>query len=121
RFQNFANPYELGALVPSEEMDYWRAAGDVSIYPNPFDYTRYSLYTPYRYDQTLFQEDGSYSKINQITLSYNLKRELTQRYGITSVRVYGTASNVYTFSNYSGPDPEIVTALGRDNSNGYPN
>ena len=121
RFQNFANPYEMGALVPIDEMNYWRTSGDVATYPNPFDYTRYSFYTPYRYDQTLFQEDGSYFKINQATLSYNLNRDMTQRYGITSVRVYGTVSNVYTFSNYSGPDPEIVTALGRDNSNGYPN
>jgi TonB-linked SusC/RagA family outer membrane protein len=121
RFQNFANPYEMGALVPIDEMDFWTGVGDVATYPNPFDYTRYNLYTPYRYDQTLFQEDGSYFKINQVTLSYNINRDFSKRYGITSVRIYSTVANVYTFSNYSGPDPEIVTALGRDSSNGYPN
>lgn len=121
RFQNFADPLKMGALVPIEEMDYWRQGGDQATYPNPFDYTRYGFYSPYRYDQTLFQEDGSYFKINQVTLSYNLDREFTQRYGISSIRIYGTAYNVYTFSNYSGPDPELVTALGRDSSKGYPN
>lgn len=121
RFQNFRNPYSMGALVPIEEMDYWRGPGSQSMYPNPFDFTRYNFYTPYRYDQTLFQEDGSYFKINQVTLSYNIDRDFSKRYGVNSVRIYGTVSNVATFSNYSGPDPEIVTALGRDNSNGYPN
>ncbi|MFB5945248.1 SusC/RagA family TonB-linked outer membrane protein [Albibacterium profundi] len=121
RFQNFANPLNMGALVPVEEMDYWRNPGDQAMYPNPYDYTRYNYYQPYRYDQTLFQEDGSYFKINQITLSYNLDRNFTQQYGISSIRLYGTAYNVYTFSNYSGPDPELVTALGRDSSGGYPN
>ena len=121
RFQNYANPLNMGALVPIEDMDYWRQPGDVAIYPNPFDYTRYNYYSPYRYDQTLFQEDGSYFKINTVTLSYNLNRDFSKRFGMTSVRVYGTANNVYTFSNYSGPDPELVSALGRDSSSGYPN
>ena len=121
RFQNYANPLNMGALVPIGDMDYWRQVGDVAKFPNPYDYTRYGFYTPYRYDQTLFQEDGSYFKVNTITLSYNLNRELSKRFGMSSVRLYGTANNVYTFSNYSGPDPEMVSALGRDSSNGYPN
>ena len=121
RFQNYKDPLVMGALVPIEDMNYWQKPGDVAAYPNPYDYTRYNFYSPFRYDQTLFQEDGSYFKINTITLAYNLKREFTQRYGISSVRVYGTANNVYTFSNYSGPDPESVTDLGRDSSGGYPN
>ena len=72
------------------------------------------------YNQTLFQEDGSYFKINNVTLGYNFNREKLKRIHITSLRLYATANNVYTFSNYSGPDPELVTALGRDDSGGYP-
>lgn len=127
RFRNFATPYSLGtstttgALVPVSELNYWKAPGDIATYPNPYDFTRVNLTNPFRYDQTLFQEDGSYWKINQITLSYNINRKITQRYGVNSVNIYGTAYNVYTFTNYSGPNPESVTALGRDSSNGYPN
>lgn len=121
RFQNFAKPTELGALVPINEMNYWKTPGDIATYPNPYDFTRVNLASPFRYDQTLFQEDGSYLKINQITLSYNIDRKISQKYGINSVNIYGTAYNVYTFTNYSGPNPESVTALGRDSSNGYPN
>ncbi len=40
---------------------------------------------------------------------------------MSQARLAFTAANVYTFSRYTGPDPELVSALGRDNSNGYPN
>ncbi|MBC9932285.1 SusC/RagA family TonB-linked outer membrane protein [Chitinophaga qingshengii] len=121
RFQNLYNPYNPNALVPIDDYNYWKSAGDKATYPNPMDYKRYELYYPYRYNQTLFQEDGSYFKINTMTLSYNIDRNLTKRWGITSLRVYSTVNNVYTFSRYSGPDPENVTDLGRDRSDGYPN
>lgn len=121
RFQNFQDPTKQNSLVPLEQYNYWKQSGDNATYPNPFDYTRYTQYYPFRFDQTLFQEDGSYFKVNQATLSYNLNKKMTQKWGITSVRVYATAYNIYTFTNYSGPNPENVTDLGRDSSGGYPN
>ncbi len=121
RFQNFKDPLKMNSLVPIEQYNYWQRSGDNASYPNPYDYTRYNLYNPFRYDQTLFQEDGSYFKLNTATLSYNLNRSFTKRWGVSSLRVYGTANNIYTFSNYSGPDPENVSDLGRDKSGGYPN
>ncbi|HMI04423.1 MAG TPA: SusC/RagA family TonB-linked outer membrane protein [Pedobacter sp.] len=127
RFQNFSDPLDQAAnnkglqgLVPLEEFKYWQSLGDNAKYPNPYDYTRFSFTNPFRYDQTLFQEDGSYFKLQQATVSYNLNKEFIKRFGISSMRVYGTAYNIYTFSNYSGPNPESVTDLGRDDSGGYP-
>lgn len=131
RFRNYADPDNSradpkeknpGALVPLDKYDIWRMAGDDAYYPNPFDFTRYTLYDPYRYDQTLFMEDGSYVKFQSATLAYNFDRErFIKRLGISSLRLYLTAGNIYTFSRYSGPDPEMVTSMGRDSSNGYPN
>jgi hypothetical protein len=68
----------------------------------------------------MFLEDGSYVKINSATLGYNFDRKWIQRYGLTSARLNFTANNIYTFSKYAGPDPELVTGVGRDGSNGYP-
>jgi len=124
RLQSYGDPfaYQKDAdLVPIADLNYWKNAGDYGvIYPNPNDYLRSGQYSPFRFNQTLFQEDGSYLKLNTVTLSYNIPRALTQRYGISSLRVYTTANNVYTFSHYSGPDPENVSDLGRDRSDGYP-
>lgn len=120
RFQNFRNPVELNGLVPIEQFNYWKQSGDNATFPNPYDYTRYNKYSPFRFDQTLFQEDGSYFKLNQVTLSYTIDRNISSKWGISSARIYGTAYNLYTFTNYSGPNPESVTDLGRDTSGGYP-
>jgi TonB-linked SusC/RagA family outer membrane protein len=118
---NFANPTSLSGYVPIEQFNYWKQPGDNATYPNPYDYTRYAQVLPFRYNQTLFMEDGSYLKISQATLSYNLDRNWTKKWGVSSARIYGTAYNIYTFSNYSGPNPESVNDLGRDTSGGYPN
>ncbi len=128
QFQNYSEPTTLSALLPISEFDYWRPSGtnknvgsSNAKYPNPFDFRRAVTLKPFRTNQTLFMEDGSYWKINTITLSYNLQKALYSKLGMTSCRIALTANNVYTFSNYSGPDPELVTDLGRDISNGYPN
>lgn len=124
QMQVYANPFAFqrdADLVPISDLNYWQGQGHVgALYPNPYDYLRSEYISPFRFNQTLFQEDGSYWKINTVTLSYNIPRAFSQKYGISSFRVYGTANNVYTFSNYSGPDPENVSDLGRDRSNGYP-
>lgn len=124
RLQSYGDPfaYQKNAdLVPIADLNYWKNQGDGNaLYPYPSDYLRNGQYSPFRFNQTLFQEDGSYLKLNTITLSYNVPRELSTRYGISSLRVYTTANNVYTFSKYSGPDPENVSDLGRDRSDGYP-
>jgi hypothetical protein len=101
-------------------LDYWQRAGDVSKYSNPFDYTRFGGINPYRPDQTLFQEDGTYFKLNTVTVAYMLNKSFTERYGMSQVRFYFTCDNVKTFSHYSGPNPENVSALGRDQPDGYP-
>ena len=122
RFQSFSDPMSENALVPIDAYDFYtRDNPSGAGYPDPYDFTRYALYTPFRPDQTLFQEDGSYIKINSIGVSYNFDRDWTEAFGISSARINATANNIYTFSKYSGPNPESVSGLGRDSSGGYPN
>ncbi|MGE9314503.1 SusC/RagA family TonB-linked outer membrane protein [Niabella sp. CJ426] len=124
RLASYNNPVASqsnAALVPINEYNFWQGQGDVNAtYPNPYDFTRSTAIRPFRFNQTLFQEDGSYFKLNTVTVGYNVPKARTQRYGINYSRIYFTANNVYTFSNYSGPDPENVTDLGRDRADGYP-
>ncbi len=127
RFRNYSDPSGQnygdgapGAYVPLDAYNVWRQLGDNADYPNVSDFTRLTLYNPYRYNSTMFMEDGSYVKVNSITVGYNVDRNWARRFGISSARINLTANNVYTFSKYSGPDPELVTGVGRDGSNGYP-
>ncbi|MGJ7031185.1 SusC/RagA family TonB-linked outer membrane protein [Niabella hirudinis] len=132
QLQKYSNPYGFnvsgnGGLTPIDQYNYWkplnadRSVGTAGAqYPNPFDFRRAGTLSPFRTNQTLFMEDGSYLKIGSIVLGYMVDRQFTQRYGISQLRVTLSANNVYTFSKYSGPNPENVTSLGRDVSGGYP-
>lgn len=113
------NPFNTKAILPLSDLNYWKRPGDQAVYPNPFDYNRSSAINPFRADQTLFQESGSYFKINNVTVAYSNKA-LANRLGISGFRLYLSANNIITFSPYSGPNPENVTALGYDASGGYP-
>jgi hypothetical protein len=70
-----------------------------------------------------FIEDGSFVRIKNITLGYNIKTKLA---GISSLRVSVGVNNLYTFTKYTGYDPEINSygdnpALYGVDLGGYPN
>ncbi|MDQ2770082.1 MAG: SusC/RagA family protein, partial [Bacteroidota bacterium] len=54
-----------------------------------------------------YVESGSFLRLNNLTLGYTLPKSLTQAVKLTTVRFYATASNLYTFTKYSGYDPEV--------------
>lgn len=57
---------------------------------------------------TRFIEDGSYVRLKNLYLGYNLPSSIISRIKVKSIRVYGSAQNVLTFTNYSGVDPEVA-------------
>jgi len=54
-----------------------------------------------------FVEDGSYLRISTITLGYSLPKKWINKINISSFRLYCTLNNMFTFTNYSGYDPEV--------------
>lgn len=52
-------------------------------------------------------EDGSYLRIQNISLAYNLPKVWIKKAAMENCRLYFNVQNVYTFTNYSGLDPEI--------------
>ncbi len=53
-----------------------------------------------------YVEDGSFTRIKNISLGYTIPESITKGY-LSNVRVYASAQNLLTFTNYSGLDPEI--------------
>lgn len=120
RLRMYGDPFGSSSVVPLSDLDVWLQDGDVAHYPFPYDFSRYGSVQPFRYDQTLWEEDGGYFKINSLILAYVFDRDFLRRFNLQRLRVYASTENVITFSRYSGPNPENVTNLGRDQSNGYP-
>ena len=60
----------------------------------------------WQYVSDLYIEDGDYFRITNITLGYDFK-SLFPRMPLQRLRVYGSVQNPFTFTRYSGMDPEI--------------
>ena len=56
-----------------------------------------------------YVEDGSFLKINTISLGYTLPKDLVRKVKLSNVRFYATGYNLYTWTKYSGYDPEVNT------------
>ena len=54
-----------------------------------------------------YVEDGSYLRIKNITLGYTFPKALLSKAKIENLRVYVNIQNLYTFTKYSGYDPEV--------------
>jgi len=54
-----------------------------------------------------FVEDASYLRVKNIRLSWNLPTSLGKRIGCGKLKVYGSVQNAFTFTKYTGFDPEV--------------
>jgi hypothetical protein len=87
----------------------WRKPGDVTDIP------RSTLGLKYNSDlSTRFIEDGSYFRVKTVTLGYSFPKNLLSKAYISNAKIYVTAENFFTSTNYTGYDPE-VNAFGESN------
>ena len=54
-----------------------------------------------------FVEDGSYLRIQNVSLSYDLPEKIFENSIFSKVRLYANVQNLYTFTKYSGFDPAL--------------
>lgn len=54
-------------------------------------------------------EDGSFVRINNVSIGYTIPGNLLRRAKISRLRIYVTGNNLYVFTHYSGYDPEVNT------------
>ena len=52
-------------------------------------------------------EDGSFLRVNNITIGYTLPKLLVNKLNIQNIRIYVTGYNLHCFTKYSGTDPEV--------------
>jgi len=64
---------------------------------------------------TLGIEDGSFLRLNTLTLGYTLPKSLTVKARLSNVRIYGSIYNLLTLTGYSGLDPEVNTNTAQNN------
>jgi hypothetical protein len=97
----------------SKDMLYnsWKKQGDVALLPrlNSNDGTSQQI-------SSYFVEDGSYLRIKNIQLTYNVPSNLLKIVKLSSVQVYVQGQNLFTFTKYKGLDPDVnLRTSGNDN------
>lgn len=69
-----------------------------------------------------YVEDGSYLRIQNISLGYSLPHKWVNKVGIQNLKIYANLQNVYTFTKYLGYDPEVGISYSNGNQlNGIDN
>ena len=94
-----------------EALTRWRQAGDMTA-QHRVSYDGDAGRANLGYGSTRYVEDGSFLRLKSLNLGYTLPGTLVKRLGFSSVRVYATASNLLTFTNYKGYDPEVSANFG---------
>jgi TonB-linked SusC/RagA family outer membrane protein len=100
-------------------LNYWKGEGTSNSIPRPI---RTGVYTGYNtgynsLSSTRYLEDASFFKLQTITFGYNLPSRWLNKIRINSLKLFVTAENVFTFSKYSGYDPEASFSSSPANSN----
>ena len=54
-------------------------------------------------------EDASFLRLKNVQLGYNFPVKLIKRIGISSLRLYVSGQNLWTWTKYTGYDPEVST------------
>jgi len=112
-----ATTVNMGADLESNQsidaLRRWRKPGDVTDIPR------------YEYQSTLNNlhsnrliEDGSYLRLKNLNIGYNIPSRYTNKLMLEQVRVFFTATNLWTYTKYTGSDPEVSTLDGSTSAQG---
>jgi len=99
---------------------FWVKAGDKAPFPR-LVYPSGSAQDPWNIASSYFVEDGSFFKVKQATLAYNLPEKLIRTLKLKYVNVYGMAENLLTLKKSKTiADPELVDPTTGTSNVGYP-
>jgi TonB-dependent starch-binding outer membrane protein SusC len=86
-------------------LDAWKKFGDISTVPRPVYNDNLSNGSALPMTYSLFK--GDFIKIKNVTFGYNFQSDALKKMKISNARFYVSGSNLYIFTKYPGPDPEV--------------
>ena len=102
----YENPNVFAGYNQSKTvLDYWKEPGDITRFPG-YDVAQFT-----QFDSRLI-EDASFMRLKNLTIGYTIPENIITKTGfISGARVFATGRNLFTVTNYSGPDPEVDSNL----------
>ncbi|MEA4937348.1 MAG: SusC/RagA family TonB-linked outer membrane protein [Paludibacter sp.] len=97
----------------TEILDRWTSPGQITNVPRLVNGDRISFGGSTSISEHV--EKGDFLRLQNVSVAYNLPKNLLSTVGLSSIRVYGQINNALLFTNYTGVDPE-VSANGNSNT-----
>jgi TonB-linked SusC/RagA family outer membrane protein len=99
----------LGVNAPVQAVDRWRKPGDISnIQKVTTGFDQSTFTDSYVSSSDAGIVDGSFIRLKNAALSYNIPASYMNKIHVQSCRVYCQAQNLFTITNYQGLDPETL-------------
>ena len=102
----FTDFYPLfpGAAISARVKDSWtfeNRTGDIPIFENNSNFSTNTQ------SNSFYVEDGSYFRMQNVTLSYNLPKTILDRLGFEKFKIFASGNNIFTITGYDGLDPSV--------------
>ncbi len=97
-------PSFAGAAISARVTDSWTAENtntDIPIFENVSNFSTNTQ------ANSFYVENGSYFRMQNITVGYNLPADITSRWKMEKLRVFAGVNNVFTITGYEGLDPSV--------------
>ncbi len=107
-YDNDGENVSVNSLVLMEDWSRWENPGDEATHPEPqyggnLNSNKYS---------SRYLEDGSYLRLRNLTIAYELPAEFINRINVQGLRINLSMDNLFTLTKYSGPDPDVPLYIG---------
>lgn len=102
-------------MVLADGWSRWKQPGDNATHPKPLLGGNKSSNQP----SSRYLEDGSYIRLRNVRLAYDLPGDLLSRINISSARIFVSGDNLWTATRFSGMDPEVDLSSGESGTK-YP-
>ncbi len=87
-----------------DQMNRWQKPGDITDVPQAvFPFSEFSATNP----SSRYLSDASYLRLRSVSFGYSLPVRVLERMSLRSLRIYATGTNLFTWTNYKGWDPEV--------------
>ena len=87
-----------------DQMKRWQKPGDITDVPQAvFPFSDFSATNP----SSRYLSDASYLRLKSVSFGYSLPDRVMKRMNLRSLRIYATGTNLFTWTDYKGWDPEV--------------
>ncbi len=104
---------QFNVMMPRDDYKLWQKPGDIATKPLPQNAR--NSFDP----STRYVDDGSFLKIRNITLAYELPASAISGMKLSGMTIALTMDNPFTFTDFWGQDPEVSIDPGSGNLPGY--